>query len=346
MFRRSCRDDTCNAETEKDASSTNEPPPATENPSPRRRKPRPKVPINFKVSMSVNWASFWRGSSGGMSYNVFGEETSTSSGEERVNDSSEAVDKGHHAIILHLPIYDNDFVTKNLPRNFAMMKLFTLQPAQSEQQPMKLGAYIVAPRSAWAKIDASGMVDEYLWSFRRNVKEDSQTSTTGVGVIQGLADELVVMSSNEAATLPQEDSEEVESSLDPQSLDSLVIAQSDCIVPHRITEYEPLPPPPRRFAPWTKLLRRQGIDASQGSESSIRSCGKWGGNESVDDETVEDSGGETGDELSPLKEGNDEALHDESPSGVSGSQEQDVTTLPLPRQLWGGLGNGSLYRKD
>ena len=134
--------------------------------------------MNLKVSLSNNWTRFWKGTMEPASSPSHRGYSDDQDGNE--NDSAHA---GLHPIVLHLPVYDSEFVTSNFPRNMSMMTLFTFQPSSSstasesslntveshdQESNPKLGAFVVAPRSLWSKIEASGMVGGYYWSFRQD----------------------------------------------------------------------------------------------------------------------------------------------------------------------------------
>ena len=158
--------------------------------------------MNFKISISNNWSTFWKGTT---------VESPSCGGTQPENVNSCAV----YPIVLHLPIYDNEFVTQSLPRNMSMMTLFTLQPASTSTSAddeskeigsteqlakPKLGAYAFAPRSAWQKIEASGIIDEYYWSFRK----ESATPSAQTGTDKSSETNVGVMCSNDETKSQEE----------------------------------------------------------------------------------------------------------------------------------------------
>lgn len=133
--------------------------------------------MNFKISISNNWSTFWKGNT------IESQSCNSSGGDGDGTQPERDICVDAHPIILHLPVHDNEFVTQSLPHNMSMMTLFTLQPGSisttsdgnastisKTEQPSKakLGAYVLAPRSVWPKIEASGIIDEYYWSFRKD----------------------------------------------------------------------------------------------------------------------------------------------------------------------------------
>jgi hypothetical protein len=102
-------------------------------------QPLPNSGRKCKFSMTVNWSSF------------FHEEPCFCEG---------------ISYVMHLPFYP-DASIKKLPSNLSILKLFTIAP-KGKGEEKRLGAYVVAPRSVWSTIDESGIVEEYISSFREN----------------------------------------------------------------------------------------------------------------------------------------------------------------------------------